>query len=173
MINRLGATPAGVWVIKNLISPIQRWIYRGSRGRLLPNLGSGRNVLLLTTKGRRTGKDRTIPVFYLRDGDAVVICNVRPESERGTNPWVINLRSHPVAQLQIGSDTAKYCAREATADEINRLWPRLIGLWPANQAHHERGGRRIVFILERARSLRPTPEAAQVRRSDEREEESL
>ena len=160
MINRLGATPAGVWVIKNLISPLQRWIYQSSRGKLLSKMDSGRNILLLTTKGRRTGKDRTIPVFYLRDGDAVVICNVRPESERGTNPWVINLRSHPVAQLQIGSDTAQYHAREATADEIDHLWPRLIGLWPAYQAHYERGGRRFVFILERVRSLRPAPEAA-------------
>jgi deazaflavin-dependent oxidoreductase (nitroreductase family) len=116
MINRLGATPAGVWVIKNLVSPLQRWVYRSSRGKRLSNMGSGRNVLLLTTKGRRTGKDRTIPVFYLRDGDAIVICNVRPQSERGTNPWVLNLRSHPVARLQIGSDIAQYHAREATAD---------------------------------------------------------
>jgi deazaflavin-dependent oxidoreductase (nitroreductase family) len=160
MINRFGATPIGVWVIKNLVSPIQRWVYRNSKGKLLSNMGPGRDVLLLTTKGRRTGKDRTIPVFYLRDGDAVVICNVRPKSERGTNPWVINLRSHPVAQLQIGSDTAQYHAREAAADEINRLWPRLIGLWPAYQAHYEGGGRRFVFILERVRALRPAPEAA-------------
>jgi hypothetical protein len=42
MINRLGATPVGVWVIKNPISPLQRWIYRSSRGRLLSNMGSGR-----------------------------------------------------------------------------------------------------------------------------------
>jgi deazaflavin-dependent oxidoreductase (nitroreductase family) len=88
-------------------------------------------------------------VFYLRDGEAVVICNVRPEYER-TNPWVINLRSHPVAQLQIGGETAHYQAREATENEIKRLWPRLIELWPAFQAHYEGGGVRSIFVLERA-----------------------
>ena len=148
MINRLGATRMGVWAIKHLVSPLQRWIYRRTGGRVWSNVGTGRDVLLLTTKGRRTGKDRTTPVFYLRDGEAVVICNVRPEFER-TNPWVINLRSNPVAQLQIGPDIAQYRARQATDDEISRLWPRLIELWPAYQVHYERGGRRTIFILER------------------------
>ncbi len=149
MINRLGATRIGVWTIKRLVSPLQRWIYRATGGRILSNLGTDRNVLLLTTQGRRTGKDRTTPVFYLRYGEAVVICNVKPEFER-TNPWVINLSSNLFAQLQIGRDTARYQAREATEGEINRLWPRLIKLWPAFQVHYERGGRRSIFILERA-----------------------
>lgn len=148
MIDRLGATRLGVWAIKHLVSPIQRWIYRITGGRVLSDAGQGRNVLLLTTIGRRSGKHRTTPVFYLRDGDAVVICNVRPEFER-TNPWVLNLRAHPTAQLQIGRDRAQYRAREADDREIERLWPRLIELWPAYQAHYERGGRRTIFILTR------------------------
>ena len=147
MIRQLGATSIGVWTIKHLASPLQRWIYRRSGGKVLSSVGPGRNVLLLTTKGRRTGKDRTIPVFYLRDGEAVVICNVRPKFER-TNPWVINLRSHPIALLQIGGDIAQYQAREATENEINRLWPRLVALWPAFKAHYDHGGRRTIFILE-------------------------
>jgi deazaflavin-dependent oxidoreductase (nitroreductase family) len=148
VIYQLGATSLGVWLIKHLVSPLQRWIYRISKGKALSSIGSGRQVLLLTTKGRRTGKDRTVPVFYLRDGETVVICNVRPEFER-TNPWVINLRSHPVAQLQIGQDKAQYQARQATEDEVNRYWPRLIELWPAFKVHYRNGGRRSIFILER------------------------
>jgi deazaflavin-dependent oxidoreductase (nitroreductase family) len=105
-------------------------------------------VLLLTTIGRRTRKERTIPVFYLRDGEAIIICNVRPKRER-TNPWVINLRSHPVAQLQIGRETVQYKAREATDEEIDRLWPRLFALWPAFKVYYENGGRRTIFILKR------------------------
>ncbi len=149
MINHLGATRLGVRIIKHLVSPLQRWFYRATGGRFLSNLGADRDVLLLTTKGRRTGRDRTTPVFYLRDGDKVVICNVKPEFERA-NPWVINLRNNPIAQLQIKQETAKYQAREASEGEIDRLWPRLITLWPAYQAHYERGGRRSIFILERA-----------------------
>jgi deazaflavin-dependent oxidoreductase (nitroreductase family) len=50
----------------------------------------------LTTTGRRTGKARTVPLLYLRDGNRVVICNVNPGFER-PNPWVLNLRAQPRA----------------------------------------------------------------------------
>jgi deazaflavin-dependent oxidoreductase (nitroreductase family) len=105
-------------------------------------------VLLLTTKGHRTGKDRTTPVFYLHEGEKIVICNVRPDFEPA-NPWVINLRSHPDARLQIGADQAQYRARAATAEELDRYWLRLIEVWPAFQVHYDNGGRRSIFILER------------------------
>jgi deazaflavin-dependent oxidoreductase (nitroreductase family) len=145
-INSLGATRFGVWGIKHLVSPLQRWVYQTSDGKALISVGPGRHVLLLTTIGRRTGKERTIPVFYLRDGETIVICNVRPKHER-TNPWVINLRSHPTALLQLGRDTAEYHAQEATENETDRLWPKLIQLWPAFKVHYENGGQRTIFIL--------------------------
>jgi deazaflavin-dependent oxidoreductase (nitroreductase family) len=143
----LGASKYGVWAIKKLLSPIQRWIYRISGGQVLSTLGQSRHVLLLTTRGHRTGKDRTTLVFYPRDGESIIICNVRPEFEP-TNPWVINLRSHPFAWLQIGPKIAPYWARAATVDEIDRFWPLLIDLWPAFQVHFENGGRRSICILE-------------------------
>ena len=148
MLYQLGATSLGVWAIKHLVSPFQRYIYRISEGKAMSSMGSGKDILLLTTKGRRTGKERTIPVFYLSDGETIVICNVRPKFER-TNPWVLNLHNHPVAQLQIGGGTAQYQARQATDEETNRLWPRLIKLWPAFKAHYDAGGLRSIFILER------------------------
>ena len=149
MLNYLGATRIGVWGIKNLVSPLQRWLYHTSDGKFMSNVGKDRRVLLLTTKGRRTGKDRIIPVFYLSYGNAIVICNVRPKHE-STNPWVLNLRSHPFAKLQIGDEAAIYAAREATRDEITLLWPQLTQLWPPFQSHYEQGGRRSIFILTRA-----------------------
>jgi deazaflavin-dependent oxidoreductase (nitroreductase family) len=149
MIYQFGATSLGLWVIKYLISPFQRNIYRISEGKALSSIGSGKKVLLLTTKGHRSGKERTIPVFYLQDGKSIIICNVRPKPER-INPWVINLSSHPVAYLQIGHEREKFLAHQATDDEISIYWPQLVKLWPAFQVHHERGGERHIFILKRA-----------------------
>lgn len=152
LINHLGATRIGVWTIKTLISPLQKWVYHSSGGKFMSSVGSDRNVLLLTTKGRRTGKDRTIPVFYIRNGDSIVICNVKPEHER-TNPWVLNLRSNPIAMLQIGQERAGYQARTASEIELEQLWPRLTSLWPAFETHYQRGGKRSIFILERRQTL--------------------
>lgn len=148
MIDRLGATRLGVWIIKFVVSPMQRFLYRAAGGKAFTTAGKQKDVLLLTTKGRLTGKDRTIPVYYLRDQDRVVICNVNPGFER-TNPWVINLRAHPQARLQIGSEIAEYQAREATGTEISLYWPQLLKIWPAYGAHFEKSHQRAVFVLER------------------------
>lgn len=148
VIDRLGATRLGVWVIKHIVAPTQRLLYRASGGRIFTSSGAGREVLLLTTKGRLTGKDRTTPLYYLRDGDRIIICNVNPGFER-TNPWVINLRAHPIAKLQIGSEIAEYHAREATEAESDFYWPRLVDIWPAYKLHFEKSHQRAIFVLER------------------------
>jgi hypothetical protein len=77
---RLGGTRVGVLAIGWVVSPLQRQLYRRTGGRF--SLTGRAPVLLLTTTGRRTGKARTVPLLYLRDGNRVVICNVNPGFER-------------------------------------------------------------------------------------------
>lgn len=148
MISRMGSTRLGVWAIKHIVSPLQRWMYRLSAGKFFREGPKNRPVLLLTTRGRRTGKERTTPVFYLRDGGRLVICNVNPGFER-TNPWVLNLRANPRATVQVGPDIGIYCAREVSEDEIVRYWPGLVRIWPAYQEHYSKSGQRALFVLER------------------------
>ena len=147
MIKELGATRFGVWVIKHIVTPIQRWLYKSTGGEMLVVGGSSDRILLLTTKGRRSGKDRTVPVFYLRDGDRVVVCNVNPGFER-TNPWVLNIRANPTVYLQISKDRSRYRAYELSDSELLEYWPRLVELWPAYQSHFDKSGKRAVFVLE-------------------------
>jgi F420H(2)-dependent quinone reductase len=142
---RLGSTRVGVLAIGWVVSPLQRRLYRSTGGRL--SLTGRAPVLLLTTTGRRTGKPRTIPLLYLRDGDRVVICNVNPGFER-PNPWILNLRAQPRAQVQIGRNTITVRARAASGNELDRYWPRLAKLWSAYQTFYDRGGKRSVFVLE-------------------------
>ncbi|MGD9619844.1 MAG: nitroreductase/quinone reductase family protein [Mycolicibacterium sp.] len=138
----LGASQPGVWAIKNIAAPIHRWIYRRTSGRVL-----GRNILLLSTQGRKTGKIHTNPVFFLQDSGLLVLCNVRPPSER-INPWVLNLRANPTATVQIGDQLITCNARELPGPEVDRYWPRLVKLWPAYREHYERTGDRTVFTLK-------------------------
>jgi len=56
---RFGATSPGVWVIKYLVSPLQRWMYCLTGGAGFAKQGVDHGVLLLTTRGQRTGKERT------------------------------------------------------------------------------------------------------------------
>ena len=145
LAQRLGGTRLGVLAIGRIVSPLQRQLYRRTGGRL--SLTGRAPVLLLTTTGRRTGKARTVPLLYLRDGDRLVICNVNPGFER-PNPWVVNLRAQPHAQVQIGRSTTSMTARPASDDELDRYWLQLTKVWPAYQAFYDNGGKRSVFVLE-------------------------
>lgn len=117
LAQRLGGTRLGVLAVGRIVSPLQRQLYRRTGGRL--SLTGRAPVLLLTTTGRRTGKARTVPLLYLRDGDHLVICNVNPGFER-PNPWVLNLRAQPHAQVQIGRGTPSMTACPASDDELDR-----------------------------------------------------
>jgi deazaflavin-dependent oxidoreductase (nitroreductase family) len=143
---RLGGTQWGVRAIGRVVSPVQRELYRRTGGRL--SLTGSAPVLLLTTVGRRTGLERTVPLLYLHEDGRLVVCNVNPGFER-TNPWVLNLRAQPHARVQLRRETFPVEASEATPEELDRYWPHLTKLWPAYQRFFDQGGKRTVFVLHR------------------------
>ena len=146
VVRRAGRTKFGVWAVKHLIAPLDRWsIQRTGNASSGDRLGP---ILLLTTSGRKSGKPRTTPVFYMRaEEDRLVICNVRPPSER-SNPWVVNVQANPVVRVQIGRQSNRYWARSATQAELEEYWPRLVTIWPAYDNFLKEGGERTIFVLE-------------------------
>ena len=153
---RLLAGRVAVWTVKHVVAPADRLLYQLTGGLLL--LGrTGRDVALLTTVGARTGRPRTIPVFCLRDGDRLVVCNVRPAGER-TNPWPANLRVDPRCLVRLGRVRREYLAREVHHQELDRWWGPLVRQWPAYAEHFRGTGQRAVFVLEPTAPARPTAE---------------
>lgn len=83
----------------------------------------GHDALLLTTRGRRSGKLRRTAVWYVRDGDRYLLVG---SSGAGRDPaWVHNVRAHPAVVLQVRGDVFAGLARLATGDERTRLWQRV------------------------------------------------
>src|SRR5262245_33138739 len=77
------------------------WLYRVSGGRLLGSVGLGRQILLLTTTGRRSGVPRTTPLVYMPDGERYVVYGSNGGLE--TPPaWLLNLETRPDAEVEIG-----------------------------------------------------------------------
>ena len=149
---RVGRTRLGVLLIGRIVSPLQRRLLRATGGRL--SLTGRAPVLLLTTRGRRSGKPRTVPLLYVSDGDRLVVCNVNPGFER-PNPWTLNLRANPHVQVEVGRDEFPATGHEAANAELDRYWPQLTNMWPAYQAFYDQGGRRSVFVLERDAAAGP------------------
>lgn len=120
-------------------------LYRASRGRLGAKL-KGVDVLLLDHVGRKSGRRRTHPLLYLRDGDDVVI--VASKGGSPTDPaWWLNLKANPVTQVQIGGERIDVRARQASPEEKARLWPRAVDAWPDYAAYQERTEREIPLAI--------------------------
>jgi proline iminopeptidase len=109
----------------------------------------GSTIVLLTTKGRKTGLDRTVPLIYDWDGGNPVI--VASKGGAAEHPgWFKNLVKTPEADVQILGDHFPVHAREAEGEERARLWAQMNRIWPHYAEYQEKTDRRIpVVVLER------------------------
>jgi F420H(2)-dependent quinone reductase len=101
---------------------VHQALYEGTGGRLghrailVP-------TLLLTTTGRRSGRDRTVALAYARDGDDLVV--VASNHGEDTDPaWLHNIRSDPAVGIQVGRDRGRGRARIVASGDPDheRLW---------------------------------------------------
>ncbi len=127
-------------------APLDRALYRVTRGRVTSTAGVA-PLILLTTTGRRTGRPRTTPVMYVRDGDRFVVSSENFGQERAA-AWPLNLLADPCATVQIGAETVACRARLLDDSEADRYWPRLVEVWPAHETYRSRSGKRHTFVLE-------------------------
>ncbi len=109
----------------------------------------GRNVLILTTKGAKSGEVRETPIVYTRDGDHYVI--VASKGGAPTHPaWYHNLVQHPEVTIEVGKDKFKARAHVAQGDEHERLYTHHADINPTFHDYRKRTTRKIpVIVLER------------------------
>ena len=95
-------------------------IYLWSKGRI-GNVIRGLPILVLTTKGKRTGLTRQNALMYLPYGrDFVVIASNLGDEKHPA--WWINLKAKPTVSVQIADSHYAVRAREAVDDEREKLW---------------------------------------------------
>ncbi len=123
-------------------------LYRWSAGRIGGSL-MGLPVLLLTTKGRKTGRSRTNALMYLPRGeDFVVIASYLGEPRHPS--WWLNLETEPSASVELGGTRHTVRAREAQGEERDELWRAMTDKVPDYDEYKARTNRRIpVVVLER------------------------
>lgn len=136
------------WLLA-LVTAVHRTLYRVTNGRIGARTGKV-DVLLLETVGRRTGRRRSTPLLYVRDGAnwVVVASNAGDDREPA---WWLNLKTRPDARIQVRDQHHAIRARRATGDEGERLWPRLVAAYQGYDAYRERTRREIpIVVLEPA-----------------------
>ena len=122
-VQRIAATRPGSWLFSHTLHHVDRFLMGVSGGRLtVPGLLAGLPVVWLTTTGAKTGKERTLPVLGLRDGDRWVVVASNWGNE--THPaWYYNLRANPEVELTYREQRGAYVAREADPEEGDVLGP--------------------------------------------------
>jgi len=123
--------------------------YRETGGKVGHEWRNGSKILLLTTKGRKTGEPRTSPLIYENDGDRYVI--VASKGGAPEHPgWYRNLSKNPDVELQVMDEVFPAQARTAEGDERDRLWKLAAQQWPAYDDYKQKTEREIpVVVLER------------------------
>lgn len=118
-------------------------LYRLTGGRIA-HLAHA-DVLLLTTRGRRSGKARTVLLQGFRDGANWII--VAANSGRSSQPdWFYNLKNTPIAQLQVMNRIYQVHAEELSPDEATTFWPRVLHIAPTFARYQKNSTRTISLI---------------------------
>lgn len=124
--------------------------YRATDGVEGHDWRNGTSTLLLTTRGRKSGKEYTTPLIYTLDGDSAVVV----ASQGGTpdNPdWYLNLVANPHVNVQIKGDKFHAHPHTAQGEERERLWKQMAEVWPDYDKYQKKTDREIpVVVLERA-----------------------
>ncbi|MET9286622.1 nitroreductase family deazaflavin-dependent oxidoreductase [Nocardia beijingensis] len=107
---------------------------------------AGRELLLLTSTGAKSGRPRTNPLAFIRDGEDIVV--IASKAGAPTNPdWYHNVRAHPEVTIEIGTETIEATATAITdGPERDRLYAAMVEVMPGFAEYQEKTDRVIPVV---------------------------
>jgi deazaflavin-dependent oxidoreductase (nitroreductase family) len=128
-------------------------LYQDTDGREGYDWRNGTKILLLTTKGRKSGKERTHALIYRdwsADGTTSYLVVASKGGAEAPPTWFLNIENDPEVQVQIKGEKFAARARTATPEEKPAMWQRMTEVWPDYDAYQKKTDRVIpVVVLER------------------------
>jgi len=104
------------------------------------------SLLLLHTKGAKSGQERVNPVVYMQDGDRWLI--VASKGGAPANPdWYYNIRANPRVAVEIGTETVQAQAAVAEEPERTRLYNKIAQAMPIYAEYQRKTSRMIPVII--------------------------
>ena len=132
-------------MLQQVMSSTHVFFYKLSGGRIGGRIHKA-DVLLLTTTGRKTGKKRTTPLLYVRDGNRLVI--IASNGGRPIDPsWWMNLKRNPIAMVQVKSLKETIYAQRAIGSEKERLWRLMTNVYLAYDNYLKKTDRDIPVVV--------------------------
>lgn len=131
-------SPTG-WVAKH----IQEYVATGGEQG---HIWNGVPTLLLTTRGRKSGKLRRSALIYGRDGESYVIVASIGGAPKHPS-WYLNLVANPLVEIQVGPRTMTARARTANEAEKPALWDQMTKLFPRYIEYQNKTDRQIPVVI--------------------------
>ena len=130
------------------ISRLNAFIYRITNGKLSNKWAGQYPIMILTVRGKKTGKKRHIPLIkVLKDNQPILVASL---GGMPMNPdWFYSVCANPKIEIQIGSNKKTYTARRLPKTEKSSIWPIVCSHYPDYQVYQDRTTRDIpVFLCE-------------------------
>jgi len=125
------------------------WLYRVSNGKRGKSI-AGLPVLLLSTRGRKSGVQRTVPVVPFRDGgETYVIASMGGQPQHPA--WYFNLEADANVEVQHGSDRYRARAEVLPLEERNIIWPKITAAMP-NFGGYQKKTSRVIPVVRLVRA---------------------
>ncbi len=134
-------------LLQRMFVPFHVFMFRLSGGRLLGKFG-GMPVLLLFTTGARSGKQRTQPLFYLEEGDALAVSASGAGAPRHPG-WYFNLVANPTVTVQTRAGKRTMAAETAGAEDRRRLYDAFKAASDQYAGYETKTDREIPIVLLR------------------------
>jgi len=126
------------------IGRLHAWLWKVTGGKLGNVFGSA-PFMMLTTKGRMTGRPRTTPVLYLEDeADLIVVASFGGNDMHPA--WYLNLESCPKAEVIVKDERRRVLARTLSPEEKELIWRRLVKMYPNFAVYQQRTSRQIPLL---------------------------
>lgn len=139
--------------------PVHGWLFRLSGGRVLGRL-EGTDVLVLVTRGRKSGKRRSSPLLYFRfDGSADLLVVASNYGQDRHPAWYLNIAADPRVFVEAGGERFAAEARAVPESERAALYDRAVAANPRFAAYRASTRREIPVVALR-RTRPPVGEAA-------------
>jgi deazaflavin-dependent oxidoreductase (nitroreductase family) len=157
VLQAFARTRAGGWLFINVFPVIDRWLIPRTKGKI--RVAMGQPILLLHTRGAKSGQVRQTPLLYTPHGNGFIV--VASKAGAAQNPaWYHNVLAHPDA-LAVEVDGTRIPVRARVVEEPERseLWQRVNDNYNGYETYAHRAGDRVIplVVLEPVSSAQPTP----------------
>ena len=150
LMQKIASTAPGAWFLARAMHHMDRMVFKLSGGRTtMAGVMTGLPVVVLATKGAKSGLIRTIPLLCIEDeerpGTLAVVASNFGQSH---NPaWYYNLKANPETTGSINGLVSSYAAHEAKDEEYERFWNYALDTYIGFPSYKVRAGQRHIPIM--------------------------